>query len=178
MLPVMSTDFSMNVRCTKGSAAWHKARRLGHSTRLILGIRPLERHRILRITHGVPWHCFADLQRLKCLRISRWSLMVHDVVCMCKHLSHLIVPYARLGDDVGESAEVWREVEIEDIMMEGFVQESYFLGIIFWSLVLLGLCHLLFGVRRYPHEREVTRSRNLNSQDRSTCRVRYLGRFR
>jgi hypothetical protein len=104
--------------------------------------------------------------------------MVHDVVCMCKHLSHLIVPYARLGDDVGESAEVWREVEIEDIMMEGFVQESYFLGIIFWSLVLLGLCHLLFGVRRYPHEREVTRSRNLNSQDRSTCRVRYLGRFR
>jgi hypothetical protein len=172
MHQTVSTDFSMNVWCTKGSAAWHQARRLRHSTRLPLGIQPLERHRILRITHGVPWHCFTYLQRLKCLRISRWSLMERYVVCMCKHLSHLVVPYARLGDDVGESAEVWCEVEIEDITMEGFVQESCFLGIIFWLLVLLGLCHLLFGVRRYPHEREVTRSRNLNSQDRSTCRVR------
>jgi hypothetical protein len=79
-----------------------------------------------------------------------------------------VVQWRRLGDDVGESAEVWREVEIEDITMEGFVQESYFLGIIFWLSVLLGPCHLLFGVRRYPHECEVTRARNLNSQDRST----------
>jgi hypothetical protein len=83
----VSTDFSMNVRCTKGSAAWHQARRLGHSTRLPLGIQPLERHRILRITHGVPWHCFTYLQRLECLRISRWNLMERYVVCMWKHRS-------------------------------------------------------------------------------------------
>ena len=90
--------------------------------------------------------------------------MERYVVCMCKHLSHLVVPYARLGDDVGESAEVWREVEIEDITMEGFVQESYFLGIIFWLLVLLGLCHLFFGVRRYPHECEVTSRETLTAK--------------
>ena len=164
MHQTVSTDFSMNVWCTKGSAAWHQARRLGHSTRLPLGIQPLERHRILRITHGVPWHCFTYLEKLKCLRISRWSLMERCVVCMCKHRGHLVVPYARLGDDVRESAEVWREVEIEDITMEGFVQESYFLGIIFWLLVLLGLCHLFFGVRRYPHECEVTSRETLTAK--------------
>jgi hypothetical protein len=57
-----------------------------------------------------------------------------------------------LGDDVLKSAEVWREVEIENISAEGFFQDtSYVLGIPMSILLLLGPCHLLIGARRYPH---------------------------
>jgi hypothetical protein len=85
---------------------------------------------------------------------------------MCGHLSHLVVPWGRLGDDVGESAEVWREVEIEDITMEGFVQESYFLGVPMSLLALPGPCHLFFGARRYPQE-----NAKLHGRETSTAKT-------
>jgi hypothetical protein len=55
-----------------------------------------------------------------------------------------------LGDDVGESAEVWREAEIEDTTMEGFVQDYYSLGISMSLLFLPGPGHLLVGGTPIP----------------------------
>ena len=50
--------------------------------------------------------------------------------------------------------------------MEGFIQaNSYFLGISASSLLLLEPCHLLVGLLRNPHGREVSRLKDPNSQD-------------
>jgi len=67
------------------------ARRLGHNTRLALGIQPLERHRGLHAILRITRLSVALLQLSGEAEVPEDIEMESDVDCMCKHLSRLVV---------------------------------------------------------------------------------------